>query len=283
MYTVTQAAQELGLDSSHVRFLIRSGKLKGVKWGRDWMIPTLDYRRKQGLKRSVQKAPPNFRSQAAAGNSNILPILKETPILKSVSLRELTGLAKSCILLHFNKHQTIVMEEDKAESCYIIVNGLLKMTKTSSSGRELIIDILGRGSVFGIGSLIPGYVRPDGVYAVENTDIVLIPRNIFMAFASRNPAVLNRIIELLLGRIANLYARLIDLLTYKTNHRVIKILNELRNNFGDSLPLTHKEIAEFSGTTNETATRVLVNLKKQGALELQRGHIQVTDAKKLLL
>jgi hypothetical protein len=56
---------------------------------------------------------------------------------------------------------------------------------------------------------------------------------------------------------------LIDLLTHKTNHRANKILNELRSNLADILPLTHKEIAEFSGTTDKTATRVPVKLKKE--------------------
>lgn len=47
MYSVNEAAQKLGLDESQVRRLLRSGEIKGKKWGRDWMVLELDYKRKR--------------------------------------------------------------------------------------------------------------------------------------------------------------------------------------------------------------------------------------------
>ena len=67
----------------------------------------------------------------------------------------------------------------------------------------------------------------------------------------------------------------------KTENRVIRTLDDLRNKFGDNLPLTHKEIADMCGTTNETVTRILVNLKKQEALKLSRGNIQIINISKM--
>ncbi|MFC1910967.1 helix-turn-helix domain-containing protein [Chloroflexota bacterium] len=47
MYTVEEAAKLLNLDVSQVRHLLRSGEIKGKKWGRDWMVLSLDYTRKR--------------------------------------------------------------------------------------------------------------------------------------------------------------------------------------------------------------------------------------------
>ncbi len=47
MFTVKQAAEILGLEESHVRRLLAKGKIKGKKWGRDWMIEKLNYQRKR--------------------------------------------------------------------------------------------------------------------------------------------------------------------------------------------------------------------------------------------
>jgi len=47
MYTVEEASKLLGLDSSQVRRLLRSGGIKGKKWGRDWMVEELNYKRKR--------------------------------------------------------------------------------------------------------------------------------------------------------------------------------------------------------------------------------------------
>ncbi|MFC1971308.1 helix-turn-helix domain-containing protein [Chloroflexota bacterium] len=47
MYTVDEAARLLNFDVSQVRRLLRSGKIEGKKWGRDWMVFELDYERKR--------------------------------------------------------------------------------------------------------------------------------------------------------------------------------------------------------------------------------------------
>jgi CRP-like cAMP-binding protein len=284
MYTVIEAAAELKLDPSYIRFLIRSGKLQGVKWGRDWMIPVLDYSRKQGCKKNTHPASgANPYNQAVSDKMDVFHLFRETPIFEGVNPSELMILAENSVRLHFDKHQTIVMEEDRAEFCYFTLNGLLKITKTSPSGREIIIDVLVRGGMFGIASIVRGYIFPDEVHAIEDTDIVSIPKNIFVAFASRNPGVMTKIVEFVMVKMAALYTRLIDLSTDKASNRVIKVLHELRRKFGDILPFTHKEIAEMSGTTTETASRILINLKKRGALRLRRGNIQVMDATRLSL
>lgn len=47
VYTVDEASHMLGLDPSQVRRLLRSGELKGTKFGRDWMVLSLNYKRKR--------------------------------------------------------------------------------------------------------------------------------------------------------------------------------------------------------------------------------------------
>ncbi len=49
MYSVKEAAEKLGLDQSQIRRLLKQGKIEGKKWGRDWMILELDYKRKRKL------------------------------------------------------------------------------------------------------------------------------------------------------------------------------------------------------------------------------------------
>jgi excisionase family DNA binding protein len=54
MYTVKEAAEKLGLDESHIRRLLIEGKIKGKKWGRDWMVEELNYERKRKPKRKLK-------------------------------------------------------------------------------------------------------------------------------------------------------------------------------------------------------------------------------------
>ena len=286
MYTVVEAAKTLRVDPSYIRYLIRSGKLKGVKWGRDWMIPALDYQRKRrqrGLTGQANNEDFHDENTASDGMDIFNLFSKETPIFEGVDTRELLILAQGSNRLNFVKNQTIVMKEDKANFFYIVEDGLVKISTISPSGRELIIDILNRGNAFGIGSLISDYMYPDEISAMENATIISIPKNLFKAFISRNSEVSAKMFANLITQTIALLAKVTDMSTSTTNFRVIKVLIELMNKYGNVLPFTHKEIAQMSGTTNETATRILVRLKKAGILRLQRGIIRITDAKRLLL
>ena len=51
MYSVKQAAEELGLDTSQVRRLLAKGEIKGVKLARDWIVLDLSYKRKRKPKK----------------------------------------------------------------------------------------------------------------------------------------------------------------------------------------------------------------------------------------
>lgn len=50
IYTTKEAAEKLGLEVSHVRRLLEQGKIKGKKWGRDWQVLSLDYKRQKAPK-----------------------------------------------------------------------------------------------------------------------------------------------------------------------------------------------------------------------------------------
>ena len=52
VYSVNEAAQMLGLDPSQIRRLLAKGEIKGKKLGRDWVVLSLDYKRKRKPKRS---------------------------------------------------------------------------------------------------------------------------------------------------------------------------------------------------------------------------------------
>jgi len=61
MYSVKEAAQKLDLDTSQVRRLLAKGEIKGVKLARDWVVLSLDYKRKRRPKRKVQLGLPKSR------------------------------------------------------------------------------------------------------------------------------------------------------------------------------------------------------------------------------
>ncbi|MFC1905369.1 type IV toxin-antitoxin system AbiEi family antitoxin domain-containing protein [Chloroflexota bacterium] len=55
IFSVSEAAQEIGLDPSQIRRLLAKGKIEGKKLGHDWVVLSLDYKRKRSPKRRKDK------------------------------------------------------------------------------------------------------------------------------------------------------------------------------------------------------------------------------------
>jgi len=77
--------------------------------------------------------------------------------------------------------------------------------------------------------------------------------------------------------------RFMEMVTYEVEQRVINILNELFVQFGTIVTLTHQEVAEMSGTTRESCTRILKRLEKIGIITSLRGRIILKNRNNLKL
>ncbi len=55
MYTTKEAADKLGISEQHIRLLLANGEIKGKKFGRDWIVQSLDYKRKRKPKRKPER------------------------------------------------------------------------------------------------------------------------------------------------------------------------------------------------------------------------------------
>ena len=224
----------------------------------------------------------NIKSRGKDNKLNILSVLQECPMIKSASELELMSLADTASLHHYDKGEPILGEEDSPDSIYIIVSGVVKIYKLASSGRKFAIDILSELDVFGLVSLLSGFTYTSGAQAMENTDLISIPREAFLDFTFHNRTIVTQINCLVSTRISRLNVKLLDLITCTAEHRLAKLLDELSTKYGNNLHLTHNDIAEMSGTTNETATRIMTRLKNRGIISISRGTVKILDKQSLL-
>jgi CRP-like cAMP-binding protein len=195
---------------------------------------------------------------------------------------ELTRIANESSILHFDKGEQILVEEDSPDFIYIIIKGLVRIYKLSSNGRRFAIDVLSELDVFGMVSLLSGFTYTSGAQAMENTDLVSIPRQTFMDFIYHNPNIMAQINCLVSSRVARLNTKLLDIITCTADYRLAKVLDELSDKYGNTLRFIHNDIAELSGTTNETATRIMTKLKNRGTISITRGTVKILDKQNLL-
>ena len=210
-------------------------------------------------------------------------ILKGSSIFSSLNDDELTELAGLAIERSFMPNELIFWDGDAPEWFYIVAEGEVKVLKHSSLGREFTIAFFGPGEMFGEVAVFENKPYPASAQAVIETKVLGIKRVDFLSFLANRPQVSLKIINILAGRLRDAQGRLRDLAGERVEQRLAGTLVMLCSKLGPNLPFTQQEIASMTGTTGETTSRVLSQLKDRGIIHSGRSKIVILDEFKLRL
>jgi CRP/FNR family transcriptional regulator, cyclic AMP receptor protein len=173
---------------------------------------------------------------------------------------------------------------------YVVLAGKVKVTKSSAEGKENLLAIHLPGDFFGEMALLDGKTSPATVSAMEDCRIASVSSAHFHRFLMGNEKVVKQIIQVLCGRLRQVWAQL-NSVTYSTaDARIRGGIHQLARRHGvrDSrgiiidLKITHQELAEMVGTSRETVTRTLARLQKQGILQLEHRRMILLEPDALL-
>ncbi len=301
MYSTKEAAEKLGLSQDHIRLLARKGKIKARRLGHDWVILDLDYTRRRKPKHTFRpqfsQANPSSTVTAVAEIGTLkkkaknqehdypsyaMKLLRQFRIFDEVSEAELAPLADKVVVHHFHKGQVLAREGDKATSFYLIGKGMIRVAKITPGGKQVTIAMRYGGEFFGLMPAIKGIPHFATTIAIGDTDVLAIRRKDFLDFGARNPSIWFKMLEMEVKRLNDIYNRFVNIISESASQRVSQVLIALCSRYGNTLHFTHQEIADMTGVTLETTTRILTQLKKAGMIALARGTIDISDPQKLL-
>jgi CRP/FNR family transcriptional regulator len=137
--------------------------------------------------------------------------------------------------------------------------------------------------MFGEVAVFENKPYPASAQAVIETKVLSINRDDFLKFLTNRPQVALRIINVLGGRLRDAQNRLRDIAGERVEQRIAGVLLMLASKFGFTLPFTRQEIADMTGTTIETAIRVMSSFRERKIIRSTRGKIIIIDNEKLRL
>lgn len=208
-------------------------------------------------------------------------VLKQSLIFSALSGAEIEALSGLAVERKFAPRETVFWEGDAPQWFYVIAEGGIKVFKSSSSGKEFIIAFFGPGEMFGEVAVFENRPYPASAQAVVETRVLGIKREDFLSFLAHRPEVALRTINILGGRLRDAQNRLRDLAGERVDQRLARLLLMLYAKLGPNLPFTRQEIADMTGTTTETAIRIMSRLRQQGIIRSVRGRTIILDETKL--
>ena len=201
--------------------------------------------------------------------------LRKVPIFSDLSDSDLKKISKKMISRLYEKGKMILLEQSQGETFFIIISGVVKVTRLSDDGREVILAILGESDFFGEMSLLDGEGRSANIVANEQSEVVTLSRSDFLDCLQKYPKIAIALLEELAVRLRKSDQHIESLSLSDSEQRIgitlIRLAEELGTiKQGDvnvkNLPY-QQDIANMAGTSRETVSRTLKLLETKNLLK----------------
>jgi CRP/FNR family cyclic AMP-dependent transcriptional regulator len=175
---------------------------------------------------------------------------------------------------------TLYSEGSPADSILFLDSGLVKICKRGEEGKEIILQLVSSGELFGEQALGMENTRSAAAEVLQEGTIYIIPKDLFLRFCDSRADMWRHVAQLLAQRKRDLEKK-IELLCMKdVEYRILHYMAELAASFGSridgreySIPLSQGELASLIGATRETTSTTLNTLQRRGLLRLGRRQL----------
>ena len=187
---------------------------------------------------------------------------------------------------YYKKDEFIYFPDEAATHIYMIVSGRVRLGHYQEDGKEAITAILSTGEIFGEMAMAGEEIRKDYAQAMDgNTTICPLSIEDLKELIKQNGELSFKILKLIGFRLMKLERKL-ELLVFKdARTRVVEFLKDAaawkgkKVGFETMIPtrLTHKDIAALTGTSRQTVTTILNELKDKNLINFDRKQILIRD------
>lgn len=214
-----------------------------------------------------------------------LKILGQVPFFQDLDSTELAWVNTLFHEKGFQKDEVICHSGETAERLHVVAEGRVRLLHHSLTGRDILLDLLTPGEFFGALTGRGEDTYPDTAQAQSRCCILVIGRETYQQVLKSHPGVALKVIDIMAGRLKSANERVHQLSALPVDGRIASILLMLGNKFGEKhpiglllqVPLSRQDLAGMTGTTTESASRVMSQFQKDGLIHSGRGWVALTD------
>jgi CRP-like cAMP-binding protein/FixJ family two-component response regulator len=187
----------------------------------------------------------------------------------------------------YPKRQTIYEEETRPMYLFFVNKGKVKIFRRNDEGKELITAIMKDGEFFGYTTLLEGKAYEDSAEALEESEIMMIPKSEFDELINHDPQVATQFIKMLANRLSGQEDELVRLAYNSVRKRVadalLLVYERYKNSEKDkpSLKITREDLAHIVGTATESLIRTLSDFRIEKLIDINDGKITIVNEEKL--
>ncbi len=216
-------------------------------------------------------------------------ILAALPVFAGLSDRDWEKVGDLFTERQYQKDDYIFLEGEAPEALYVVKSGKVKVLRHSPDGKDVVLRMAGPGQLLGSVAVFDGGGYPGTAQAIEDCTLLVIGRNDCLTLVTRFPIFGLTVINDMGIRLRSSAEQIRSLAVERVEQRIARTLLKLGQTAGADtsegrvieLPLTRQDVADMTGTTVETAIRVMSKFRREDLIFTRRGKVVLVDLEAL--
>jgi CRP-like cAMP-binding protein len=212
-------------------------------------------------------------------------LIDALPIFSALGEGELDNVIARAKAQQIPKGTAVFRQGEVAEAFFLLLHGRLKVVKVTPQGQQVLIRFVNPGDIYGIAKALRREDYPATATAVVDSVTIIWPNEIWDDLMAAHPGLAANIMQTMGQRLQEAHARLKELSTEEVEHRIAHTLLRLVEQSGRTtdegtlidFPITQQDLAQASGTTYHSVSRVLSAWEIAGLVVVGRRKIIVSD------
>ena len=221
--------------------------------------------------------------------SSHIDLLKPVALFSGLDGPALRSVSDAARIRETKAGVSFFREGDPAESFFIVQSGSVKLTQVTPEGHQVVLRLIGAGDPFGGVAAFGGGAYPVSAEAVTDVTALEWPGPVMASLMETYPKLAINAVRFVAARLHELQVQYRQLATEKVERRVARALLRLGEQAGRrteagiliDLPLSREDIAQMTGTTLYTVSRIISRFEADGLVEAGRQHIVIRDPQAL--
>jgi len=215
--------------------------------------------------------------------SELAGFLSTIPLFSKLSEASALALARECRFKQIEKGEILFFQSDPSETAYIVRTGNISIILNSPDGREMVINEMHSGDLFGELGILTKKSRSTSAIARTKSELLIIPSQAFLNVIEKEPQLALRMLEITANRLQVSGKRESALAFMDAQARLARLLLQLEEQEQDKgyVTISQEELAHHTGLIRQTVAKALGKWRRASWLITGRGRILILNRKAL--
>jgi CRP-like cAMP-binding protein len=216
-------------------------------------------------------------------------LVAELPMFAGLSGEELSEILREARSARYPRNSEVFSQGENVHSFFLLLNGHVRASKTTPAGEQVVMRYVAPGELFGVAPAMGLKNYPATATAVDDSVVLIWPSAAWPRLVARFPALAANTLQAVGSRLQESFTRVVEMSTEQVEQRVAHALVRLAKQSGRPVergieidfPISRQDIAQMTGTTLHTVSRILSGWEQAGLIESGRQRIVLREPERI--